>query len=174
MRTILSASVLILIFCACIFAQSGRRIKPTPTPTPDPNAEPNYSESIPRKKRERIMPSFRNPEGVMQTEVYQSKPLGNTTDADDPDAVLKVETTLITIPVSVFDRNGLYKTGLEKHNFTIFEGGKPQEIAYYVPGAPKLSPAGAIQMNDVWVDENRIIYSVDRFAGGLYILEMTV
>ncbi len=77
------------------------------------------------------MPSFRNPEGVMQTEVYQRKPLGNMTDTDDPDAVLKVETTLITIPVSVFDRNGLYKTGLEKHNFTIFEGGKPQEIAYF-------------------------------------------
>ena len=67
---------------------------------------------------------------------------------------------------------------------TFFNGGvraydttnayQPQEIAYYVPGAPKMSPAGAIQMNDVWVDEKRIIYAVDRFAGGLYILEMTV
>ena len=67
---------------------------------------------------------------------------------------------------------------------TFFNGGvraydttnpyQPQEIAYYVPGAPKMSPAGAIQMNDVWVDERRIIYAVDRFAGGLYILEMTV
>jgi hypothetical protein len=49
-----------------------------------------------------------------------------------------------------------------------------QEIAYYVPGAPKLSPAGAIQLNDVYVDENRIVYSVDRFTGGLYILEMNI
>lgn len=67
---------------------------------------------------------------------------------------------------------------------TFFNGGvraydtsnpyQPQEIAYYVPGAPKLSPSGAIQMNDVWVDERGIIYSVDRFGGGLYILEMTV
>jgi hypothetical protein len=65
---------------------------------------------------------------------------------------------------------------------TFFNGGvraydtsnpyQPQEIAYFVPGAPKMSPAGAIQMNDVWVDERRIIYAVDRFAGGLYILEM--
>jgi hypothetical protein len=65
---------------------------------------------------------------------------------------------------------------------TFFNGGvraydtsnayQPQEIAYYVPGAPKMSPAGAIQINDVWVDERRIIYAVDRFAGGLYILEM--
>ncbi|MDB5903390.1 MAG: hypothetical protein JWM26_2268, partial [Betaproteobacteria bacterium] len=60
------------------------------------------------------------------------------------------------------------------HVCTFFNGGvrafdtsnpyQPQEIAYFVPGAPKMSPAGAIQINDVWVDENRIIYCVDRFA----------
>jgi hypothetical protein len=49
-----------------------------------------------------------------------------------------------------------------------------EEIAYFVPGAPRLSPAGAIQLNDVYVDENRIVYTVDRFTGGLYILEMTI
>jgi hypothetical protein len=37
-----------------------------------------------------------------------------------------------------------------------------------------MSPAGAIQLNDVFVDERRIVYTVDRFAGGLYILEMTL
>ena len=49
-----------------------------------------------------------------------------------------------------------------------------QEVAYFVPGAPKLSPAGAIQINDVFVDENRIVYAQDRFTGGLYILELTL
>ncbi|MDB5890781.1 MAG: hypothetical protein JWP47_1612 [Polaromonas sp.] len=49
-----------------------------------------------------------------------------------------------------------------------------QEIAYYVPGAPQLSPVGAVQLNDVHVDENRIVYTVDRFTGGLYVLEMDV
>jgi len=51
---------------------------------------------------------------------------------------------------------------------------QPQEVAYFVPGAPALSPAGAIQLNDVYVDERRVVYTVDRFAGGLYILEMTL
>jgi len=51
---------------------------------------------------------------------------------------------------------------------------QPQEIAYYVPEAPKLSRSGAIQLNDVYVDEKRIVYTVDRHAGGLYILEMNV
>lgn len=49
-----------------------------------------------------------------------------------------------------------------------------KEIAYYVPGAPKLSPAGAIQLNDVYVDDRQIVYTVDRFTGGLYVLEMTI
>jgi hypothetical protein len=49
-----------------------------------------------------------------------------------------------------------------------------EEVAYYVPGAPKLSPAGAIQLNDVYVDDRRIVYTIDRFGGGLYILELTI
>jgi hypothetical protein len=51
---------------------------------------------------------------------------------------------------------------------------QPQEVAYFVPSPPPLSRAGAIQLNDVYVDERRIVYSVDRFAGGLYVLEMTL
>ena len=67
---------------------------------------------------------------------------------------------------------------------TFFNGGirvfdttdpyRVEEIAYYVPGAPKLSPASAVQINDVYVDENAIVYGVDRFGGGLYILEMNI
>lgn len=49
-----------------------------------------------------------------------------------------------------------------------------EEIAYFVPGAPRLSPAGAIQLNDVYVDERRIVYTVDRFTGGLYVLELDI
>jgi hypothetical protein len=49
-----------------------------------------------------------------------------------------------------------------------------KEVAYFVPGAPKLSPAGAVQLNDVFVDENRIVYTQDRFTGGLYILELNL
>jgi hypothetical protein len=51
---------------------------------------------------------------------------------------------------------------------------QPREVAYFVPEAPALSPAGSIQINDVYVDENRLVYAVDRFAGGLYVLEMTI
>lgn len=67
---------------------------------------------------------------------------------------------------------------------TFFNGGvrafdtsnpyQPQEVGYFVPGAPRLSPKGAVQINDVWVDEKGLVYAVDRFGGGLYVIEMTV
>jgi hypothetical protein len=47
-------------------------------------------------------------------------------------------------------------------------------VAYYVPPSPPLSAQGAVQLNDVYVDERRLVYTVDRFSGGLYILEMNV
>jgi hypothetical protein len=51
---------------------------------------------------------------------------------------------------------------------------QPQEVASYVPEAPNGARTGAVQLNDVFVDERRIVYTVDRHIGGLYVLEMTV
>ena len=65
---------------------------------------------------------------------------------------------------------------------TFFNGGlraydisnayQPKEVATFVPPAPALSKYASIQLNDVFVDEREIVYTVDRFSGGLYILEM--
>jgi len=50
----------------------------------------------------------------------------------------------------------------------------PREVAYFVPPAPAGSPVGAPQVNDVFVDDRGIVFAVDRHAGGLYTLEMTL
>jgi hypothetical protein len=65
---------------------------------------------------------------------------------------------------------------------TFFNGGvrafdlsdpfRPREAAYYVPPVGRGSSKGAIQLNDVFVDERGIVYTVDRFTGGLYVLEL--
>ena len=67
---------------------------------------------------------------------------------------------------------------------TFFNGGvrafdvrdpfRPREIAAFVPPAPRKSPARAIQLNDVLIDERSILYTVDRIVGGLYILDFRV
>jgi hypothetical protein len=51
---------------------------------------------------------------------------------------------------------------------------QPQEVASFVPEAPNGARTGAVQLNDVYVDERRIVYTVDRHIGGLYVLEMTI
>ncbi len=48
----------------------------------------------------------------------------------------------------------------------------PEEVAYFVPDIPEGAPSNGI--NDVYVDENGIMYVVDRLKGGLYILELTL
>lgn len=49
----------------------------------------------------------------------------------ETEEVLKVETSLISIPVSVYDRGGIYIPDLRKENFKIFEDGTEQEVAYF-------------------------------------------
>ncbi len=49
---------------------------------------------------------------------------------------------------------------------------RPEEVAYFVPPVPDGAPSNGI--NDVYVDENGIMYVVDRLKGGLYILELTL
>lgn len=49
---------------------------------------------------------------------------------EDPEAI-KVETDLVSFPVSVFDRQGRYVLGLRKQDFQVFEDGKPQQIEFF-------------------------------------------
>ncbi len=65
-----------------------------------------------------------------------------------------------------------FNGGLRVHDIT--NPLQPKEIAFYVPEKPPTSSSPAVQINDVYVDENRTIYMVDRFGGGLYTLEMTI
>ncbi len=48
---------------------------------------------------------------------------------------------------------------------------QPREVAYFVPEAPPGRPS--VQLNDVTVTPDGLVYTTDRHAGGLYILERT-
>lgn len=112
------------------WAQSGRRVQPTPTPPPRIDSPDDYSESKPLPQRVLAPPQFRT---GASSQPGSNKSAANSTEQSDPDGedVVKVETDLVTIPVSVFDRNGLYIPNLRQRDFKIFEDGKEQEIAYF-------------------------------------------
>jgi Ca-activated chloride channel family protein len=49
----------------------------------------------------------------------------------DENDVVRVSTSLITVPAEVMDRSGRYVGNLRREDFTIFENGKEQEVAYF-------------------------------------------
>lgn len=69
-------------------------------------------------------PNNRQPEPQPQQE-----PTGpEYVDAGD---IIRVNTTLVTIPVSVMDRDGRYVPNLQKEEFRIWEDGIEQEVAFF-------------------------------------------
>jgi hypothetical protein len=56
--------------------------------------------------------------------------------------------------------------------YSIASPHQPREIAYFAPKVPA-NKGGAIQINDMIVGKDGLIYANDRFTGGLYILEYT-
>ena len=109
----------------------------TPTTTTTKTDEKGgYSESAPnqpvsiyisRKNREK---NKKDKDAKNQTTDTTAK-TDTTATTDSDEEVLKVETTLIKIPVTVANRSGSYVPSLSKQNFQVFEDGKEQEIAYF-------------------------------------------
>jgi VWFA-related protein len=100
-------------------------------PEPAVPEEKTYSESTPVQKRSVApYPNLRNvKKNESKTQPKADERAEMVGDGDDD--VLKIETSLITIPVSVFDRNGLYIPNLSEEDFKVFEDGNEQEIAYF-------------------------------------------
>ena len=47
--------------------------------------------------------------------------------------VVRVDTSLVTVPVSVLDRQGRFVPNLKREDFSVFENGLEQSIAYFEP-----------------------------------------
>lgn len=102
--------VYLWLISVAVFAQSGR-IKPKETPTPErPRVIYNPTET-----REPIYPT------VTPTPTTVSKKI-------DDDDVIKVESALVPIPVSVTDTNGRAITNLKLEDFELQIDGKTEEV----------------------------------------------
>jgi VWFA-related protein len=121
MKKLAILSLIISGLFSTLAAQSGRKLEPAPTPSPSVD-ESSYSDSTPVKTRK--IPALQN------NKTSQNQPVDPSADISSEDAI-KIETNLITIPVSVFDRYGLYVPSLEQRDFKVFEDGTEQEIAYF-------------------------------------------
>ena len=73
--------------------------------------------------------------GAIETNDTASASTGNTSNTGpidvDENEVVRVNTSLVTIPVSVLDRAGKYVPSIRQSEFRIWEEGVEQEIAYF-------------------------------------------
>jgi VWFA-related protein len=114
MKAAVSRSLVLLAIILCVAgqlsAQSGRS-RPTPG---TPGAKPSGQTSAEATKDEvEDAPTIDGP--------------GETVEGD----VLRVDTSLVTVPVSVMDRYGKYIPNLRRQDFHIFDQGVEQKIAYF-------------------------------------------
>ncbi|HZH35353.1 MAG TPA: VWA domain-containing protein [Pyrinomonadaceae bacterium] len=136
---------LLLLICGSVsfaVAQSGRKARVEAPPVSSPSAKTEdpsvYSESASRTKQPSMIPSIRGVNDRRPASKVSSPPAATTPTpsaaeqiAGEDDDVLRVETNLVMVPVSVFDRNGLYIPSLRQEDFKIFENGKEQQIEYF-------------------------------------------
>lgn len=151
MKIKLPILLLILLCYSAADAQSGRtqRVttpvqtetveKPTIQLTQDPaeikkQDAITYSDSMPSPRRLLLPPNKKrdlkkDSKKERKNNTQTQSPIKTETSEEEEEAI-KVETNLVTIPVSVTDRNGFYIADLKQADFKIFEDDVEQEVAY--------------------------------------------
>ncbi|HEY0657843.1 MAG TPA: VWA domain-containing protein, partial [Pyrinomonadaceae bacterium] len=129
MKKIAVALLCFGLFSLSVFAQSGRQSRPrivtNPTPNDSQNNSTQNSDSTTQTKRPPVL--------IGDSKKTGAPPTDSTEGAVEDDEVIRVETNLVTIPVSVLDRNGRFISGLKQSDFQISEDGVPQKIEYFAP-----------------------------------------
>src|SRR5690349_16013113 len=105
-KTKLSLILLLSVFLPFnLYAQSGRK-----------TSEPKPTKTEPAKPAD---------DGI--TTETKINPAGETVEGD----VIRFDTALVTVPVTVMDRNGRYVPELRREQFRLTENGVQQKIAYF-------------------------------------------
>lgn len=113
---------LISVFATVANAQTRqRRVGQSPPPT-TPNT------SVP--SRAPVLGGATHAPGT-QSGRTPSVPSSNGPEEVDAGDVIRVETTLVTLPVSVMDRDGRYIPNLRKEDFRLWEDGVEQDVAFF-------------------------------------------
>ncbi len=104
----MQASVLrIVLICACVIAASAAV----------------WSQSRPRPR----YPSQTTPPASRPS----PKPVEDDVEPQDPQEVLKTDTSLVTVPVIALTTDGIYVPDLTKSEFGVEEDGVKQEISFF-------------------------------------------
>jgi len=142
----------VVLVCVCFFslqilAQSGKGTRPRVATAPTPETDSQSQTSL---KSPPVL------KGNTKTSA-QTNPATTEENLIEDDDVIRVETNVVTIPVSVLDRDGRFITGLQKEDFQVFENGVEQKIEEFATVQQPftvillidVSPSTAFQIDEI-------------------------
>ena len=123
--------IALILACLVLFgfsalAQSSRSRIVTATPQPTP---PTIKGDVMTTQTEKRAPVLQG--GRTNPIPSPTPPTDNQEKVEDDNEVIRVETNLVTMPVSVLDRDGRFISGLQQRDFQIFENGVQQKVEYF-------------------------------------------
>lgn len=130
-------------------AQSGRSTRPRVVATPVPQTADSQGQTSTNRQ-----PTLK---GDTRTTNQTNPAPTDETSVEDDGEIIRVETNLVTFPVSVIDRDGRFITGLQKEDFQIFENGIEQKIEEFATVQQPftvillidVSPSTSFQINEI-------------------------
>ncbi len=123
MKKLAGLSFLLVTLALCGVAQTSNSTRPRVAPTATPPSLGNDTET----RVQRSSPPVLTQDGRRAS----GQPIPTPPPVDDKDEVIRVETNLVTMPVSVLDRDGRFISGLQQKDFKIFEDGVEQKVDYF-------------------------------------------
>lgn len=136
MKKLITFTLLCSLFATLTVSVSGqgrpRRVGSTPASQPQQPVQQPQTDTTSVPARPRTPPVL----GGATRDPNEQKPDATVTPAAGPEEVsegdiVRVETTLVSIPVSVMDRDGKFIPNLRKEDFRIWEDGAEQQVAYF-------------------------------------------
>lgn len=134
MRNLAARLTLTLIMLASATLAPSAQTRPrrvgqnAPATSPSSAPAPTTADTTPRHA-----PRMERPAPRAERTSTPQAPNGEVAEEVGEDEVVRVNAALVTVPVSVLDRDGRFIGGLRKEDFRIQEDGVEQQVAYFAP-----------------------------------------
>ncbi|NNE99982.1 MAG: VWA domain-containing protein [Pyrinomonadaceae bacterium] len=144
MNKFAAALAIVSLIAVISFAQSGRKTRPrvVKNPKPAPTAPAENPSKRPAIKNDSSQKAVKNLPGLLdattkkppssQTLVGSTPQTSNSESYEDDGGIIKIDTNLVALPVSVLDRNGRFVVGVDQSEFSVYDNGVEQTIEYFV------------------------------------------
>jgi VWFA-related protein len=139
MKKIVVVLVFLSILGISVLAQSGKKTRPRVVQ--NPNTQKTENETTTTKRP----PVLKGDTNSVEEEEPPPIIVTNTEPVED-DEIIKIETNLVTMPVTVLDRSGRFVPNLRQEDFRIFENNVEQPVGFF---ARVETPFTVILMLDV-------------------------